>query len=160
MSVVPPPTLSPDDVRRVADVRRDVWTAGMSGLVGGTFAGSTGWVAARYFGALPPVLRTRNAYAVAVMGGGAFMSFLCSLAAGKNSVRRIGDVFRRNATPPDAEEKPYAAAQFETAAAMTDDGARRRGRAAALAEARLRDATVDGRYAPPPGFERDDSPRR
>ena len=36
-----PPQLSPHDVQRIADVRRDVWTAGMKGAVGGVVSKAT-----------------------------------------------------------------------------------------------------------------------
>ena len=63
------------------------------------------------------------------MGCGALVSFLSSLAAGKNSVQRIGDVFSRGAVKPDAERRPVSALQL----AYTEDlAARRRGRAHAL----------------------------
>jgi len=38
----PQDSLSKDDVRRVADVRRDVWRGGFSGLMAGTLTGAVG----------------------------------------------------------------------------------------------------------------------
>ena len=38
----PPDSMSPDDIKTVADVRRAVWINGMFGLVAGTFTGSFG----------------------------------------------------------------------------------------------------------------------
>ena len=90
-----PPQLTADDARRVADVRRDVWTAGLRGAVAGVFIGSTGWLGARHLNLLPKAFRTPNHFSLATMGCGALVSFLSSLAAGKNSVQRIGDVFSR-----------------------------------------------------------------
>lgn len=134
----PPSTMSDEDIKRVADVRRDVWTAGIKGAVAGVFVGSTGWQGARYFGKLPKAIRSPNHYALITMGTGALMSFLCSLAAGKNSVKRIGDVFLRGAKVPyvddeDVREKvPYSALQHETNRDVVDWEARRRGRGEAL----------------------------
>ena len=128
-----PPQLTADDARRVADVRRDVWTAGLRGAVAGVFIGSTGWLGARHLNVLPKAFRTPNHFSLATMGCGALVSFLSSLAAGKNSVQRIGDVFSRGAVKPDAERRPVSALQLARANAYTDDiAARRRGRAHAL----------------------------
>ena len=128
-----PPQLTADDARRVADVRRDVWTAGLRGAVAGVFIGSTGWLGARHLNLLPKAFRTPNHFSLATMGCGALVSFLSSLAAGKNSVQRIGDVFSRGAVKPDAERRPVSALQLARANAFTDDiAARRRGRAHAL----------------------------
>ena len=124
-----PPQLTADDARRVADVRRDVWTAGLRGAVAGVFIGSTGWLGARHLNLLPKAFRTPNHFSLATMGCGALVSFLSSLAAGKNSVQRIGDVFSRGAVKPDAERRPVSALQLARANAYTDDlAARRRGR--------------------------------
>ena len=90
----------------MADVRRDVWTAGLRGAVAGVFIGSTGWLGARHLNLLPKAFRTPNHFSLATMGCGALVSFLSSLAAGKNSVQRIGDVFSRGAVKPDAERRP------------------------------------------------------
>ena len=128
-----PPQLTADDARRVADVRRDVWTAGLRGAVAGVFIGSTGWLGARHLNVLPKAFRTPNHFSLATMGCGALVSFLSSLAAGKNSVQRIGDVFSRGAVKPDAERRPVSALQLARANAYGDDiAARRRGRAHAL----------------------------
>ena len=133
MSGTIPPQLTADDARRVADVRRDVWTAGLRGAVAGVFIGSTGWLGARHLNLLPKAFRTPNHFSLATMGCGALVSFLSSLAAGKNSVQRIGDVFSRGAVKPDAERRPVSALQLARANAYTDDlAARRRGRAHAL----------------------------
>ena len=105
-----PPQLTADDARRVADVRRDVWTAGLRGAVAGVFIGSTGWLGARHLNVLPKAFRTPNHFSLATMGCGALVSFLSSLAAGKNSVQRIGDVFSRGAVKPDGAAARLGAA--------------------------------------------------
>lgn len=115
MSGTIPPQLTADDARRVADVRRDVWTAGLRGAVAGVFIGSTGWLGARHLNLLPKAFRTPNHFSLATMGCGALVSFLSSLAAGKNSVQRIGDVFSRGAVKPDAERRPVSALQLARA---------------------------------------------
>ena len=64
----PPKTLSEDGGRRRADVRRDVWTAGIKGAIAGIFVGSTGFLGARALGALPKKLRSPNHFALACFG--------------------------------------------------------------------------------------------
>ena len=91
----PPKTLSQDDVKRIADLRRDVWKAGFMGAAGGLVAGYSGWHVLKK--RLPAKLRGPNNAMLATLGTGALLSFLCSLAAGKNSIQRVGDVFRRGA---------------------------------------------------------------
>ena len=118
MSGTIPPQLTADDARRVADVRRDVWTAGLRGAVAGVFIGSTGWLGARHLNLLPKAFRTPNHFSLATMGCGALVSFLSSLAAGKNSVQRIGDVFSRGAVKPDAERRPVSALQLARASSV------------------------------------------
>ena len=149
----PPKTMSQDDVRRVADVRRDVWTAGIGGGIAGVFLGSSGWLGLRHLGKLPKAIRTPNHYALITMGTGALLSFLSSLAAGKNSIQRIGDVFGRGAKVPfddeDVRERvPYSAALHANRMDVEDTEARRSRRKAGL----------DARAPPKPksAYEADD----
>mmetsp|Transcript_15745 Transcript_15745/g.49288 ORF Transcript_15745/g.49288 Transcript_15745/m.49288 type:complete len:163 (+) Transcript_15745:219-707(+) len=119
----PPKTLSQDDIRRVADVRRAVWTAGLQGGAAGIFAASSAWYALRRTGRLPVAWRSPNHWMLATFGAGALASFLCSLAAGKNSVQRIGDIFRRGAhewrtDPP--ELSSYQRISIENQKALDD----------------------------------------
>ena len=148
----PPKTMSQDDVRRVADVRRNVWTAGIGGGVAGVFLGSTGWLGLHHLGKLPKQIKTPNHYALITMGTGALFSFLCSLAAGKNSVQRIGDVFTRGARTPfddeDVRERyPSSAALHANKADVEDTEARR---------SRLR-ATLAKRTPPTPAPDADEA---
>ena len=147
-----PPQLTADDARRVADVRRDVWTAGLRGAVAGVFIGSTGWLGARHLNVLPKAFRTPNHFSLATMGCGALVSFLSSLAAGKNSVQRIGDVFTRGARTPfddeDVRERyPSSAALHANKADVEDTEARR---------SRLR-ATLAKRTPPTPAPDADEA---
>mmetsp|Transcript_18730 Transcript_18730/g.24321 ORF Transcript_18730/g.24321 Transcript_18730/m.24321 type:complete len:170 (+) Transcript_18730:124-633(+) len=90
----PPPTLSQDDVRRVADVRRDVWTGGLKGAVLGIFLSSSAFL---IFKGRIPLHQRANVFLGTMMGGSAVASFLAALTAGKNSVQKIGDIFFRGA---------------------------------------------------------------
>lgn len=93
----PPATLSDDDIRRVADLRRDVWTAGIQGGLAGIFLGSTSFLVLRRTGRLPASFRTSNDAMLLTLGSGALLSFLAALTAGKNKVHSIADVFQRGA---------------------------------------------------------------
>ena len=118
---------------RAQPARRADEHAGDRASQAGVFIGSTGWLGARHLNVLPKAFRTPNHFSLATMGCGALVSFLSSLAAGKNSVQRIGDVFSRGAVKPDAERRPVSALQLARANAYTEDlAARRRGRAHAL----------------------------
>jgi hypothetical protein len=108
----PPDTLSPTDVRTVADVRRAVWINGILGLGAGSTICSLGHVLlqkiqSKYLPVetegvkvvdpknmtmlqkmlkpLPPL--GRNTFMLSLLGGGALGSFVMSTTAGENSLR-------------------------------------------------------------------------
>jgi hypothetical protein len=115
----PPDTLSKEDIRTIADVRRDIWTSGMKGLFVGTISGY----------ALYTVLKignqrklwnlsgsiNRNTAFLSVLLGGAIGSFLMSVTTGKNEVHNLHPIFeiganRRRAIRDDANSlhlSPY-----------------------------------------------------
>ncbi|KAL3770301.1 hypothetical protein ACHAWO_008526 [Cyclotella atomus] len=107
----PPDTLSPTDVRTVADVRRTVWINGILGLGAGSTICSLGHVVlqkiqSKYLPVetegvkvvdpknmtmlqkmlkpLPPL--GRNTFMLSLLGGGALGSFVMSTTAGENSI--------------------------------------------------------------------------
>lgn len=104
----PPKSLSQNDVKRIADLRRDVWRAGFVGAAGGLVGGYVGWQGLEKSGRLPAKWRGPNNVMLATLGMGALTSFLCSLAAGKNSIQRVGDIFRRGAHEWKKEEDPLS----------------------------------------------------
>lgn len=107
----PPDTLSPDDIRTVADVRRAVWINGIFGLGAGAVTGTVSHLVLqtlqkKYIGEpstldgriatgkvngaswivkclrpLPPL--GRNTFMLSLMGGGALGSFVLSSTAGE-----------------------------------------------------------------------------
>ncbi|KAL9187080.1 hypothetical protein ACHAXT_010800 [Thalassiosira profunda] len=115
-SFTPPDTLSDDDIRTVADVRRAVWINGLFGLGAGTAAGTTGhlvlqklqkmyvpegppaagkaseggWIY-RCLRPLPPL--GKNTFLLSLLGGGALGSFVMSTTAGKNAVHLLHPIF-------------------------------------------------------------------
>ena len=82
--------LSREDFRRVADVRRAVWTGGAWGVFSG---GAIGTLA--FYGALAsgraPNLRSKHLW-FAVLGGAALGSYVGSSVAGARAVDSIADV--------------------------------------------------------------------
>lgn len=120
----PPSTLSDDDIRRVADVRRAVWTAGIQGGLAGVFLGSTSFLLLRRTGRLPASFKTSNDAMLLTLGSGALCSFLAALTAGKNNVHNIADVFKRGAhvwRKDDPLSKPHRTAYQQ----ITDDNQQR-----------------------------------
>lgn len=99
----PPDTLSPSDVRTVADVRRTVWINGIFGLGAGATTCALGHVVLqklqshylpegnelpkqlnmiqKFLKPLPPL--GRNTFTLSLLGGGALGSFVMSTSAGK-----------------------------------------------------------------------------
>lgn len=71
--------------------------AGLQGGAAGIFAASSTWYMLQRTGKLPVAWSAPKHWMLATFVSGALASFLCSLAAGKNSVQRIGHIFRRGA---------------------------------------------------------------
>ena len=91
----PPDYLGADDQRRVADVRRSVWTGGFQGLAFGLCFGSAGFLLGSRLGALPQPARAPKYWLLATMGLGALGSYVGALSAGRNSVQQIGDILEK-----------------------------------------------------------------
>eukprot|EP00541_Cyclophora_tenuis_P012824 CAMPEP_0116565100 /NCGR_PEP_ID=MMETSP0397-20121206/13714_1 /TAXON_ID=216820 /ORGANISM="Cyclophora tenuis, Strain ECT3854" /LENGTH=199 /DNA_ID=CAMNT_0004091843 /DNA_START=27 /DNA_END=626 /DNA_ORIENTATION=- len=106
----PPDTLSKDDIRTIADVRRDIWTNAFWGLGVGSLSGA----AAHGLGQLAQtrgIVRglNRNTAFLSVLGGGALGSFLMATAAGKNQVHNLHPIFEvgKKEIPPPRDGTPY-----------------------------------------------------
>lgn len=103
----PPDTLSKDDIRTLGDVRRNIWTAGFTGLAYGSIAGFTSHAISKFvYNKLPekqqlriagsngvPFRFTRNTAFLSVMVGGALGSFVMATAAGKNRVHALAPIY-------------------------------------------------------------------
>lgn len=110
----PPDTLSKEDVRKIADVRRDVWTSGFKGLFYGSISGYAVHTACRvtHDKVLPDTVKskirqilnkssrhpifTRNTAFLSFMAGGALGSFVLATTTGKNEVHELHDIFHIN----------------------------------------------------------------
>jgi len=101
-------TLSKEDVRKIADVRRDIWTSGFKGLAYGSVGGYTLHTITRLLhnslseaakgklvfpGSSKPIRFNRNTAFFSFMAGGAFTSFVLATTTGKNKVHNMHDVF-------------------------------------------------------------------
>ncbi|KAL7524942.1 hypothetical protein ACHAWF_001140 [Thalassiosira exigua] len=131
----PPDTLSEDDIRTVADVRRAVWTNGIFGLGAGSTAGMAGHLLLQTLqkkyvgdhageataratagkiqnsGFIYKCLHSlpplgRNTFMLSMLGGGAFGSFLMSTNAGNNAVHMLHPIFNLG-RDENAGKSPY-----------------------------------------------------
>jgi hypothetical protein len=93
----PPDTLSKEDIRTIADVRRDIWTNSFTGLCVGTVAGfclhSLAAIGHRR-GTWKLSFLNRNTAFFSVLLGGAVGSFVMSITTGKNEVHNLHPIFQ------------------------------------------------------------------
>jgi hypothetical protein len=93
----PPDTLSKEDIRTIADVRRDIWTNSFTGLCVGTLAGfcvhSLAAMGHRR-GTWKLSFLNRNTAFFSVLLGGAVGSFVMSITTGKNEVHNLHPIFQ------------------------------------------------------------------
>lgn len=108
----PPDTLSKDDIRTMADVRRNIWTAGFQGLAYGSITGFVVHSVSKFvYNRLPdttklkmvapgdvPFRFSRNTAFLSVMVGGAVGSFVMATAAGKNRVHKLHGIYEAGKT--------------------------------------------------------------
>jgi hypothetical protein len=101
-SFTPPSTLSKEEIKTIADVRRDIWTNSFYGLGVGSCAGLVLHGAAqlgnnRKLWKLP---LNRNTIMMSIFAGGALGSFIMATTTGKNEVDRLHPIFEVGAKPP------------------------------------------------------------
>lgn len=97
--------LTKEDVKTIADVRRDVWTSGFKGI---GYGSATGYIlhtttrfihnnilndATRKKLKAKNIVFNRNTAFFSVMAGGALGSFLLATSTGKNEVHQMHDIF-------------------------------------------------------------------
>jgi hypothetical protein len=97
MSRPPPKSMSVDDIRTVADVRRELWTQGFVGLAAGTVTGFVVHTACSIGNRRQwwKLKLNSNTGMLAVLLGGAMGSFISASTAGKNEVHKMHPVFRK-----------------------------------------------------------------
>ncbi len=98
----PPPTMSNDDIRTVADVRRDIWTNAFKGMGLGALLGVMGHSVARFghqrqWWSVP---LNRNTLFLSVLLGITSGSFFMATVTGKNEVHKLHPIFQLGAEPP------------------------------------------------------------
>ena len=107
----PPSTLSKDEIRTIADVRRDIWTSGFRGMGYGSF----GCLAAHYLVKLghdrhlyklPGNPLGRNTAMAAFMIGGTFGAFVASTTTGKNEVHNLHPIYDVGSRKPTQRKEP------------------------------------------------------
>jgi hypothetical protein len=115
----PPDTLSKDDIKTIADVRRSIWTDGLKGLVLGSLSGYIAHRTAKIFQAwsmnravkaaaktaghcpdpsdlryfLKGITFSKNTACMSFMAGGAIGGFVLASAAGKSTVHNLHPIF-------------------------------------------------------------------
>lgn len=106
----PPDTLSKDDIKAIADVRREIWSNGFKGMAGGAVVGyalhgtvksiqarimkNTGTTTNTKIAPLFEHLKLNgNTAFLSVMLGASLGAFILSSTAGKNSVHKMHHVF-------------------------------------------------------------------
>jgi hypothetical protein len=112
----PPDTLSQDDIRTIADVRRAIWTEAFQGLLIGTVAGFGLHTAAKFGqnrGYWKMAFLNRNTALFSVLLGGAIGSFANALATGKNQVHNLHPIFEVGAKPPLLTEDGKVASPYQ-----------------------------------------------
>ena len=92
----PPDTLSKDDRRVLADVRRAIWTDSFLGFAYGSITGVTCHTIASFVSKSKQL--NRNTALLSLLLGGSFGSFLAATTAGKNQVHTLHPIFQVGAS--------------------------------------------------------------
>jgi hypothetical protein len=101
--MLPPPSLSKEDVKTLGDVRRDIWTQAWYGMGIGSACGGIVHAAASYGSRKKlwgPFHATRNSLMAAIIMGGTLGSFLMATTTGKNEVHNLHPIYQRGAIHP------------------------------------------------------------
>jgi len=120
----PPETLSKEDIRKVADVRRDIWTSAFWGMGVGSLSclalHGVAQIASRR-GMLKGVTLNRNTALLSFLGGGSFGSFIMASTTGKNEVHKLHPVFEVG-SKKEYEQSLIRAQQRETELRQMEHG--------------------------------------
>ena len=96
-SFTPPDTLSEEDRRAMADVRRSIWTNSFQGLAYGGLSALVGHTIASFTTRSKKL--NRNTALFSFLLGGTMGSFLAATVAGKNEVHLLHPIFQLGAKP-------------------------------------------------------------
>lgn len=143
----PPDTLSKEDVRKIADVRRDVWTSGFKGLFYGSAIGYTMHTTSKII--YTKILKddnsknknniktkinklfkvtkkqplfTKNTAFLSFLAGGALGSFLMATTTGKNEIHELHDIFHINEKKKETKTKYQKIVDDAAASSLSYDG--------------------------------------
>ena len=97
----PPDSLTKEEIRTIADVRRDIWTNGIRGLAFGSISGYLLHGSAKFLQSKSILIPkssmlNKNSAFLSFMAGGALGSFAFATAAGKNSAHHLHGVIESN----------------------------------------------------------------
>jgi hypothetical protein len=95
-SFTPPDTLSKDDRRTIADVRRAIWTDSFLGMGYGSVMAFTGHTIVSFVTKSKKL--NRNTALLSFLLGGSLGSFLAATTTGKNQVHTLHPIFQVGAT--------------------------------------------------------------
>eukprot|EP00546_Thalassionema_frauenfeldii_P007495 CAMPEP_0178914984 /NCGR_PEP_ID=MMETSP0786-20121207/11753_1 /TAXON_ID=186022 /ORGANISM="Thalassionema frauenfeldii, Strain CCMP 1798" /LENGTH=128 /DNA_ID=CAMNT_0020588001 /DNA_START=149 /DNA_END=535 /DNA_ORIENTATION=+ len=95
-SFTPPDTLSQDEIRTIADVRRDIWTNSFRGMGYGAATGVAGHSILSFLVSrdiVPKMKLNRNTATFTVLLCASLGSFLAATVTGKNAVHNLHPIF-------------------------------------------------------------------
>ena len=112
----PPDTLSKDEIRTIADVRRDIWTQGFYGMAGGSASGiflhtMVAQGKKRNLQWLQQIPLNKNTRMASFFLGGSIGALVLATTAGKNSVHNLHPIFEvgsKKQDPLDKNNEPAA----------------------------------------------------
>lgn len=132
-SFTPPSSLSKEEIRTIADVRRDIWTNSFYGIGYGSLTGITGHTILSvmqgrgWLGKSGASLKlNRNTALLCFLGGGALGSFLMASTTGKNQVHNLHPIFQVGAQTPGTPYQKSMATASSTEASTAEDRLRNR----------------------------------
>lgn len=98
----PPNTLTKEEIRTIADVRRDIWTNGFYGMAYGSLTGITGHtiMSALAHRQIVSIKLNRNTAMLSFLLGASLGSFLMASTTGKNQVHNLHPIFDVGAVKP------------------------------------------------------------
>jgi len=117
----PPNSLSKEEIRTIANVRRDIWTNGFYGMAYGSLTGMTGHTVLSVLsnrGLVKNLKLNRNTAMLSFLLGASLGSFLMASTTGKNQVHNLHPIFDVGKQPPpssSSDSTPYQTSMAQDA---------------------------------------------